>query len=125
MLAELPDGLETKIGEKGYKLSGGQRQRVGIARAVYAHSDIIVMDEATSSLDSATEVAVQEAIEKELKGRTVITIAHRLSTLRNADVIYVVDGGTVAESGTFAELVGREGGLFRAQYELQSKGAQG
>jgi ABC-type multidrug transport system fused ATPase/permease subunit len=119
MVAELPKGMETPIGEKGYKLSGGQRQRVGIARAVYAHSDIIMMDEATSSLDSASEVAVQEGIERELKGRTVIMIAHRLSTLRNADIIYFVADGAIAESGSFDELVANENGLFRAQYELQ------
>jgi ABC-type multidrug transport system fused ATPase/permease subunit len=119
MVAELPKGMETPIGEKGYKLSGGQRQRVGIARAVYAHSDIIMMDEATSSLDSASEVAVQEGIERELKGRTVIMIAHRLSTLRNADIIYFVADGAIAESGSFDELVAKENGLFRAQYELQ------
>ncbi len=123
MIAELPKGIETQIGEKGYKLSGGQRQRVGIARAVYAQSDIIVMDEATSSLDSATEVAVQKGIEEELKGRTVIMVAHRLSTLRNADVIYVVANGTIAESGTFDELIKREDGIFRAQYELQKHGS--
>lgn len=119
LLAELPKGIETHIGEKGYKLSGGQRQRVGIARAVYAHSDIIIMDEATSSLDSGTEFAVQEGIENELKSRTVIMIAHRLSTLRNADSIYFVAGGRIAESGSFSELIARENGLFRAQYNLQ------
>lgn len=119
LIIELPKGIETQIGEKGYKLSGGQRQRVGIARAVYAHSDIIVMDEATSSLDSSTEIAVQEGIEKELKGRTVIMIAHRLSTLRNADIIYFVADGRIAESGSFSSLIVRENGLFRAQYELQ------
>jgi ABC-type multidrug transport system fused ATPase/permease subunit len=121
MIAELPKGIETQIGEKGYKLSGGQRQRVGIARAVYAHSDIIIMDEATSSLDSATEMAVQEGIERELKGRTVISIAHRLSTLRHADIIYCIANGMVAESGTFTDLIAKKDGLFRAQYELQSK----
>ena len=121
MIADLPKGLETQIGEKGYKLSGGQRQRVGIARAVYAQSDIIVMDEATSSLDSTTELAVQQGIENELKGRTVIAVAHRLSTLQNADHIYFVADGSIAESGSFNELIKRENGLFRAQYELQQK----
>jgi ABC-type multidrug transport system fused ATPase/permease subunit len=119
LIAELPEGLETQIGEKGYKLSGGQRQRVGIARAVYAHSDIIVMDEATSSLDSTTEAAVQNAIEEDLGGRTLIMIAHRLSTLRHADAIYFIADGRVAESGTFEELIAIPGGLFREQYELQ------
>lgn len=119
MIAELPEGIETQIGEKGYKLSGGQRQRVGIARAVYARSDIIVMDEATSALDSATEVAVQRCIEEELNGRTVIMIAHRLSTLRSADVIYYLANGNIVESGSFSELLGLEDGMFRAQYELQ------
>ena len=121
MLAELPKGLETAIGEKGYKLSGGQRQRVGIARAVYAHSDIIMMDEATSSLDSTTELAVQQGIEVELKGRTVIMIAHRLSTLRGVDVIYFIENGQIAESGSFDELIAKENGLFRAQYDLQQR----
>lgn len=119
MVTELPNGLETQIGEKGYKLSGGQRQRVGIARAVFASSDIIVMDEATSALDSATEVAVQKEIEKELKGRTVIMIAHRLSTLRHVDTVYYIADGKIAESGTFDELIKLENGLFRNLYELQ------
>ena len=118
--------LKTQIGEKGYKFSGGQRQRVGIARAVYARSDIIVMDEATSSLDSATELAVQKGIEKELKGRTVIMIAHRLSTLRNVDMVHFMADGKIAESGTFDQLIERENGLFRSQYELQLReGFQG
>jgi ABC-type multidrug transport system fused ATPase/permease subunit len=121
LVAELPEGIETQIGEKGYKLSGGQRQRVGIARAVYARSDIIVMDEATSSLDSATEAAVQQGIEQELGGRTLVMIAHRLSTLQHADVIHFVAGGSIVESGTFDELIALPDGLFRQQYELQNR----
>ena len=120
LLKELPMGIETQIGEKGYKLSGGQRQRIGIARAVYARSDIIIMDEATSALDSATELAVQKGMEEELKGRTVIIIAHRLSTLRHVDTIYFLVDGKIAESGSFEELLILEHGLFRNQYELQS-----
>lgn len=119
LIAELPDGIETQIGEKGYKLSGGQRQRVGVARAIFGHSNIIVMDEATSSLDSTTEDAVQRGIEEDLGGRTLIMIAHRLSTLRHADVIYFVADGTIAECGSFEELIAKPDGLFRQQYELQ------
>lgn len=104
-LAErLPEGLDTLVGEKGYHLSGGERQRVGIARAICKGSSILILDEATSSLDSKTELLVQQALESELKNETVISIAHRVSTLQKTDVVYVFDEGKIVETGTFRAL---------------------
>lgn len=104
VVSALPNGLDTLVGEKGYHLSGGERQRVGIARAICRDTDILIFDEATSSLDTKTETRIQEAIEKELAEKTVIIIAHRVSTLRNVDRLYVFDKGNIVEEGTFAEL---------------------
>ncbi|RYF97269.1 MAG: ATP-binding cassette domain-containing protein, partial [Chitinophagaceae bacterium] len=113
-----PEGYQTIVGERGIKLSGGQRQRVAIARAVLTDPAILILDEATSSLDSNSEQLVQEALENLMKGRTSFVIAHRLSTIRNADKIVVIDKGTVLESGSHAQLMS-ENGLYRKLNEMQ------
>jgi subfamily B ATP-binding cassette protein MsbA len=117
-IMEKPDGYETLIGEKGIALSGGQRQRLAIARAILKDAPILVLDEATSSLDTESERAVQAALEELMQGRTTICIAHRLSTIQNADVIMVMDQGRIVEVGKHQELLGR-GGFYRKLYELQ------
>ena len=104
LITHLPDGLDTLIGEKGYRLSGGERQRIGIARAIYKDPQILVLDEATSSLDTKTERIILEAMDKKLTKKTLIMIAHRVSTLKNVDKVYVFDGGKIVEEGSFAEL---------------------
>ncbi len=114
----MPDGYDTVIGERGTRLSGGERQRIAIARALLKDPPILIFDEATSSLDTESERLVQGAIERLLEGRTVLIIAHRLSTVRNADRIIVIDGGSIAESGTHVELM-RQDGLYRHLYEMQ------
>jgi len=116
---EFPDGLDTLVGERGTQLSGGQRQRVAIARAVLKDPKILILDEATSSLDSESERLVQDALEKLMKGRTSIVIAHRLSTIRKADQILVLNHGRIAEKGTHEELLKAENGLYRSLSELQ------
>jgi len=109
---KLPQGVDTLIGEKGYRLSGGERQRIGIARAVYKDPDILVLDEATSSLDTRTESHIQRALEEKLQKKTVISIAHRISTLKNTDRVIVFDRGTIAEIGTFNELSNNPSSTF-------------
>jgi len=108
-IENLPDGWETRVGERGLKLSGGEKQRVGIARVILANPAILVLDEATSALDSATEAAVQEALDEASKGRTTLMVAHRLSTVQNADEIVVLKAGEVIERGTHAALLAAEG----------------
>src|SRR5699024_69804 len=105
----LPDGLDTVVGERGYRLSGGERQRLTIARMLLAAPDIVVLDEATSALDSTNEAAIQQALAQAMGGRTALVIAHRLSTVRQADTILVVEAGRIVEAGTHGELVRRSG----------------
>jgi subfamily B ATP-binding cassette protein MsbA len=108
-IMSLPNGFDTLIGERGVKLSGGEKQRTAIARALLKGSEILILDEATSSLDSLTERLIQEAIEEAIKDRTAVIIAHRLSTIRNADKIVVIEDGRVAEQGSLTELMERKG----------------
>jgi ABC-type multidrug transport system fused ATPase/permease subunit len=107
VVSELPNGYETMVGERGVRLSGGQRQRIGIARALYSDPDILILDEATSALDSLTEDVVSEAIRDVFHKKTVIMIAHRLRTVRQADVIYLLENGSIADRGTYSDLLGR------------------
>lgn len=117
-ISKFPEGYETIVGERGIKLSGGQRQRIAIARAILKDPAILILDEATSSLDSESEQLVQEALDNLMQGRTSFVIAHRLSTIRNADKIVVIDKGMVHESGTHAELMSHNG-LYRKLNEMQ------
>jgi len=114
-----PEKLDTIVGERGIQLSGGQRQRIAIARAVLKNPKILILDEATSSLDSESERLVQEALDKLMKGRTSIVIAHRLATIRNADKIIVLENGTIIEQGTHNELLANMNGLYKTLTELQ------
>ena len=114
-----PEGFETLVGERGVKLSGGQRQRIAIARALLRDPAILILDEATSSLDSESEQLIQSALTALLENRTAFIVAHRLSTIRQCDRIYVIEGGSVTESGTHEELIAREGGTYRRLAELQ------
>jgi ATP-binding cassette, subfamily B, bacterial len=120
-IAELPDGYDTIVGERGYKLSGGEKQRLAIARVVLKDPRILILDEATSSLDTTSERLVQSALEPLMKGRTTIAIAHRLSTILSADVIFVMDRGRIVEQGTHDELLVR-GGLYAKVYDQQFRG---
>jgi len=117
-IMEFPDGYDTVIGERGVRLSGGQRQRLSIARAILKNPLILILDEATSSLDTASEIMVQRALENLMKNRTTFVIAHRLSTIKRADRIIVLDKGTIMESGSHEELYLRQG-LYKKLYELQ------
>ncbi len=119
-ISAMPDGYETVIGDRGVQLSGGQRQRIAIARALLKNPQILILDEATSSLDVESEALVQEAIDRLVKGRTTLVIAHRLSTIRKADKIIVVENGRIEQIGTHEELIG-EAGTYRKLYHLQIK----
>jgi ABC-type multidrug transport system fused ATPase/permease subunit len=119
-IGELPAGYGTVVGERGITLSGGQRQRVAIARALLMDPRILILDDSLSSVDTQTEKLIQEALDKLMEGRTTFVIAHRLSTVRRADLIVVMDGGRIVQTGKHAELL-RQGGLYREFYELQLK----
>jgi ATP-binding cassette subfamily B protein len=118
-ILRLPEGYNTMVGERGVKLSGGERQRVALARAFLADAPVLILDEATSSLDSESEALIQEAMERLMQGRTSIVIAHRLSTVRSLDRILVFDRGRIAEQGTHAVLANRTGGIYRGLFERQ------
>ncbi len=121
-ILQMPDGYETRVGERGLRLSGGQKQRVAIARAILRKSPIIILDEATASVDVETERQIQRAIAGIAGQRTIIAIAHRLSTIRNADMILVIEEGKVAETGTHQELVA-QGGIYARMHQIQSAAA--
>ena len=119
-IASLPDGYDTVVGERGYRLSGGEKQRVAIARVILKDPRVLILDEATSHLDSQSEALIQQALERVMEGRTSLVIAHRLSTILSADLILVIDDGRLVEQGTHAELLAREGlyaGLYHAQFQ--------
>ncbi|HYJ48262.1 MAG TPA: ATP-binding cassette domain-containing protein, partial [Pyrinomonadaceae bacterium] len=119
-IEKMPEGYDTMVGERGQTLSGGQRQRLAIARAIIRNSPILIMDEPSSGLDAASEQLVFGALERLMEGKTSVVIAHRLATVRRADVIFVVQDGVVLESGSHRELCER-GGLYSQLYEIQFK----
>ena len=116
----LPNGYKTLVGERGVKLSGGERQRVALARAFLADAPILILDEATSSLDSESELLIQEAMARLIRDRTAIVIAHRLSTVRAMDRILVFERGEIVEEGKHADLVRHERGIYRSLFEKQA-----
>lgn len=123
-IMKLPDAYDTLVGERGQRLSGGERQRISIARAVLKNPRILILDEATSSVDTETEAAIQQAIERLVQGRTTFAIAHRFSTLRNADRLVVLDEGKLVEIGSHEELLADENGLFRRLVDIQTHTSQ-
>ena len=122
-VSRLPQGYDTPIGENGTKLSGGERQRISIARALLKDAPIVLLDEATASLDVENETKVQEALSRLLSGKTVLVIAHRMRTVAGADHIVVLEDGHVVQQGNPAELM-EQGGLYRCMVELQSESAR-
>jgi subfamily B ATP-binding cassette protein MsbA len=118
-IMQTENGYDTVIGERGLKLSGGQKQRISIARALFKNSPVMILDEATSNLDTESESLIQEAIEKLMENRTAIIIAHRLSTIKNADRIIVMDNGEIVTDGTHEMLISEKEGLYKKLYELQ------
>ena len=116
---KLPKGIETHVGDKGVQISGGQKQRIGLARALYHNPEILILDEATASIDSYAEQLIQEATQKITQGRTSIVIAHRLATIQNADMIIVLEAGEIVEKGTHAELLKNKNGAYRNLYDAQ------
>ena len=120
-IAELKDGVDTQIGERGILLSGGQKQRVAIARAFLKNAPILILDEATSALDNKAEAIVQRAIDNLMQDKTVFVIAHRLSTIQNADRIAVINQGALVELGNHDQLMQIENGQYRTLYEMQFK----
>ncbi|MDD9205306.1 ATP-binding cassette domain-containing protein, partial [Georgenia sp. 10Sc9-8] len=118
LVGRLPQGLETVVGERGHRLSGGEKQRIAIARLLLRSPRVVVLDEATAHLDSESEAAVQQALDRAMTGRTSMVIAHRLSTVRKADEIAVIDAGRVVQQGTHEELLAA-GGLYAELYEKQ------
>ena len=122
-IMEMPDGYDTVVGERGYRMSGGEKQRLAIARVILKDPRLLILDEATSSLDTTSERLVQEALRPLMRGRTTLAIAHRLSTILSADVIFVMDRGRLMERGTHAELLQR-GGLYAQLYEQQFRGGE-
>jgi ABC-type multidrug transport system fused ATPase/permease subunit len=123
-IQSFPNKFETIVGERGVKLSGGQRQRIAIARAILRNPSILILDEATSSLDAESEKLVQDALDTLMKDRTSVIIAHRLSTIKNADCIYVLKKGAIMESGTHEELIQRDNGIYRSLVDLQMEGGE-
>src|SRR5690606_5177424 len=120
VIADLPDGLDTVIGERGVKLSGGQKQRLAIARIFLKNPPILILDEATSALDTETERAIQQSLAELSRGRTTLVIAHRLATIVNADRILVVENGRIVEQGAHHELLRREAGRYRQLHAVQA-----
>jgi ABC-type multidrug transport system fused ATPase/permease subunit len=124
LVEKLPEGVDALIGEKGYRLSGGERQRIGIARAIYKDPEILILDEATSSLDSRTESSILKAFEDKLAKKTIVSIAHRVSTLKNSDRIVVFDQGSIVEEGKFKDLSKNENSKFFEIYHSQQVNAK-
>ena len=121
-IQRFPKRYETHVGERGVKLSGGERQRVAIARAILANTRILILDEATSSLDSESEKLIKDALKVLMKGKTVFVIAHRLSTIIDMDRILVLEKGHIVEEGSHADLVAKDGGLYKKLWDLQVGG---
>ncbi|MBR4894896.1 MAG: ATP-binding cassette domain-containing protein, partial [Clostridia bacterium] len=123
-IMSLEHGYATEIGERGVRLSGGQKQRLAIARVFLKNPPILILDEATSALDNTTEILIQQSLDELCRGRTTLVVAHRLSTIKNADEIAVISGGKIVEQGTHDELI-EQGGLYAELYSLQFRANTG